>query len=92
MHCGDERAGWKGLIIAGLCFISPAVLITAWVARACQRYGNLPEVQFFIYGIKPANCGDRCPYAFLWKKAVLAYHITEGHYNEVPLAGLKQKQ
>src|ERR1043165_8961961 len=28
MHCGHERAGWKGLIAAGLCFILPAVIIT----------------------------------------------------------------
>ena len=54
MHCGHERAGWKGLIIAGPCFILPAVLITALVAWAYQRHGNLPEVQPFIYGIKPA--------------------------------------
>ncbi|HYG20996.1 MAG TPA: chromate transporter, partial [Ohtaekwangia sp.] len=28
MHCGHERAGWKGLIVAGVCFITPAVIIT----------------------------------------------------------------
>ncbi len=25
MHCGHERAGWKELIVAGVCFIIPAV-------------------------------------------------------------------
>jgi chromate transporter len=54
MHCGHERAGWKGLIIAGICFIVPAVIITAIIAWAYQHYGELPEVQPFIYGIKPA--------------------------------------
>ena len=54
MHCGHERAGWKGLIVAGSCFIIPAVLITALLAWAYQRYGELPQVQPFIYGIKPA--------------------------------------
>ncbi len=29
MHIGHERGGWKGLLIAGCCFIIPAVLITA---------------------------------------------------------------
>ena len=29
MHCGNDRAGWKGLVVAGLCFILPAVIITA---------------------------------------------------------------
>lgn len=54
MHIGHERAGWKGLVVAGACFILPAVLITALVAWAYQAYGHLPKVQPFIYGIKPA--------------------------------------
>lgn len=29
MHIGHERAGWKGLVLAGCCFIIPAVIITA---------------------------------------------------------------
>jgi len=54
MHCGHERAGGKGLVIAGLCFILPAVLITGTLAWAYQQYGKLPEVKVFIYGIKPS--------------------------------------
>jgi chromate transporter len=54
MHIGRERAGWKGLIVAGICFIMPAVIITALFAWGYQLYGHLPEVQPFIYGIKPA--------------------------------------
>jgi chromate transporter len=54
MHCGQERAGWRGLIVAGACFIIPAVIITAVFAWAYQRYGALPAVQPFLYGIKPA--------------------------------------
>lgn len=54
MHCGHERAGWKGLVVAGACFIVPAVIITGVIAWAYQRYGSLPEVRPFLYGIKPA--------------------------------------
>ena len=54
MHCGYERAGWKGLIVAGFCFIFPAVVITAIFAWLYQKYGQLPEVEPYIYGIKPA--------------------------------------
>jgi len=54
MHCGYERAGWKGLFVAGGLFIFPAVLITCFLAWLYQSYGKLPEVQPFIYGIKPA--------------------------------------
>jgi len=54
MHLGHERAGWKGLVVAGSCFIFPAVVITAFFAWLYQQYGKLPQIQPFIYGIKPA--------------------------------------
>jgi chromate transporter len=54
IHIGHERAGWKGLIIAGLCFILPAVIITGILALLYKQYGQLPQLRPFIYGIKPA--------------------------------------
>lgn len=54
MHIGQERGGRKGLVVAGLCFIVPAVIITGLIAWAYARWGQLPRVQPFIYGIKPA--------------------------------------
>lgn len=54
IHIGHERAGWKGLLVAGLCFIIPAVFITGIIAILYKQYGQLPKVQPFIYGIKPA--------------------------------------
>ncbi|MEK6154027.1 chromate efflux transporter [Flavobacteriaceae bacterium 3-367] len=54
MHCGHERAGWKGLFAAGLSFIFPAVVITSVFAWLYQQYGQLPQVAPYIYGIKPA--------------------------------------
>ncbi|EHQ44244.1 chromate efflux transporter [Myroides odoratus] len=54
IHIGYDKAGWKGLIIAGLCFILPAVLLTGVLAYFYKNYGELPQVQPFIYGIKPA--------------------------------------
>lgn len=54
IHIGQDRAGWKGLIVAGLCFICPAVIITLFFAWLYKQYGQLPEVQPFTYGIKPA--------------------------------------
>ncbi len=54
IHIGHERAGWKGLIAAGLCFILPAVFITGFFAWLYKQYGQLPQIQPFIYGIKPA--------------------------------------
>jgi chromate transporter len=54
IHIGHERGGWKGLLVAGACFILPAVLITGVIAWLYKQYGQLPQVQPFIYGIKPA--------------------------------------
>ncbi|WP_027381627.1 chromate efflux transporter [Chryseobacterium daeguense] len=54
IHIGREKAGWKGLLTAGICFILPAVFITGIFAWLYKEYGLLPEVQPFIYGIKPA--------------------------------------
>ncbi|HEX3024259.1 MAG TPA: chromate efflux transporter [Chitinophagaceae bacterium] len=54
IHIGHERAGWRGLVVAGLCFILPAVFITGIFAWLYKQYGQLPQVQPFIYGIKPA--------------------------------------
>ena len=54
MHCGHERAGVKGLFVAGICFIFPAVLITGILAWAYVTYGQLPEIQPVLQGIQPA--------------------------------------
>lgn len=54
MHCGHEKAGWKGMFIAGISFIFPAVLITMIFSWFYKEYGHLPKVEAFIYGIKPA--------------------------------------
>ncbi len=54
IHIGYDHGGWKGLIVAGLCFIVPAVLITAVFAILYKNYGQLPELQPFVYGITHA--------------------------------------
>ncbi len=54
MHCGYVRGGWKGLFVAGSCFIFPAVVITGILAYLYVKYGQLPEVEKYIYGIQPA--------------------------------------
>jgi chromate transporter len=54
MHCGHERAGVAGLFVAGACFIFPAVVLTGLLAMLYVEYGQLPQVEPFIMGIKPA--------------------------------------
>ncbi|MFH6970951.1 chromate efflux transporter [Flavobacterium petrolei] len=79
IHIGNERAGWKGLIAAGLCFILPAVFITGFFAWGYKQYGQLPEIQPFIYGIKPAIIA-----------VILAaiYPLAKKSLKSIPLAGI----
>jgi len=84
MHIGYERAGWLGLLVAGACFIGPAVLITGALGWAYIAYGSLPEVEPFLYGIKPAvlaviagalwKLGTKAITG--WKLAALAVAVT----------------
>lgn len=53
IHIGHRRAGWPGLIVAGVCFILPAMLIVTAIAWAYMRYGQLPEASALLYGVKP---------------------------------------
>ncbi|MCA0931442.1 chromate efflux transporter [Lutimonas saemankumensis] len=57
MHCGHVRAGWKGLWVAGIAFIGPAVFFTLILAIIYGTYGEVPEIAPFFFGIKPAVIG-----------------------------------
>ena len=54
IHLGFLRGGWPGLLLAGGCFIFPAVTLTTILAWAYMTYGAIPEVADLLYGIKPA--------------------------------------
>lgn len=53
IYIGYTQAGWRGLLLAGFCFILPAVLIVSVIAKFYVLYGNLPEISGILYGIKP---------------------------------------
>lgn len=77
MHCGHERAGVKGLFVAGFCFIFPAVTITLFLAWLYVRYGALPEVQPFVQGIQPAVLAIIASAVFkLGKKAIKSWELA----------------
>jgi chromate transporter len=53
IHIGHARAGWPGLLVAGVCFIAPAASIVTGCAWAYVHFGRLPEVTGLLYGVKP---------------------------------------
>ncbi|HTT67512.1 MAG TPA: chromate efflux transporter [Gemmatimonadales bacterium] len=53
IHVGRARAGTPGLIVAGACFIAPAVLVVGAIAWAYVRFGTLPAAAGVLYGVKP---------------------------------------
>lgn len=53
IHLGFVRAGWRGLLVGGLCFASPAMVIVLALAWAYVHFGATPEASALLYGIKP---------------------------------------
>ena len=53
IHIGHARAGWPGLLVAGVAFIVPATLLVGLAAWAYVTYGALPAVSGVLYGVKP---------------------------------------
>jgi chromate transporter len=54
IHLGYHRAGWAGLVVAGSCFIMPAVAIVWLFAMAYVRFGTRVEVAAMLQGMQPA--------------------------------------
>src|ERR1700719_2206587 len=53
IHIGYLCAGWRGLLIAGICFILPAALMVAGLGWLYVHFGKLPGIAGVLYGIKP---------------------------------------
>ena len=53
IYVGQLRAGFPGLVVAGACFILPAMLSVMAIAWGYQRFGTLPQTGGLLYGVKP---------------------------------------
>lgn len=53
IHLGLERGGLAGLVLAGSLFILPAMAIVLLFAMLYTAYGQLPDMNGILYGIKP---------------------------------------
>jgi chromate transporter len=52
IHLGLVRAGFRGLLLAGVCFIVPAMLIILPIAAFYVAFGRTPRVEDALVGIK----------------------------------------
>ena len=53
MHIGWQRAGWPGLVVAGLAFIVPAALLVGLLAAAYTRTSELAAAQSSLAAVQP---------------------------------------
>ena len=53
IYLGLRRAGWRGLVAAGACFIAPAFAIVLSLAVLYDRYGTTPVATDLLYGVTP---------------------------------------
>ncbi|HEY9640334.1 MAG TPA: chromate transporter [Coleofasciculaceae cyanobacterium] len=53
IHIGYERAGMWGLLVAGSCFILPAMLLVWALAALYTHYQTVPQAEWLLYGVKP---------------------------------------
>ncbi len=53
IHIGYLCGGWRGLLIAGSCFILPAAIMVAALARLYMHFGKFPAATAILYGVKP---------------------------------------
>jgi chromate transporter len=57
IYLGLRRAGWRGLVAAGVCFIAPAFAIVLGLAVLYDRYGTTPVATDLLYGVTPVVIG-----------------------------------
>jgi chromate transporter len=53
MHIGRRRAGWAGLVVAGLAFIVPAAVLVGALAAIYVEAGRLPAMQGVLAAVQP---------------------------------------
>jgi chromate transporter len=53
MHIGRKRAGWAGLVAAGLAFIVPAAVLVGTLAAVYVRAGALPVTRGIVAAVAP---------------------------------------
>jgi chromate transporter len=53
LHMGYSRAGWRGMLVSGSCFILPAAFLVLLLTWLYVEYGTTTYAETLFYGIKP---------------------------------------
>lgn len=53
IHLGFVRAGWEGLVLGGVAFIAPAMILVMALAALYVHFRTTPALAGILYGVKP---------------------------------------
>lgn len=53
MFLGYDQAGWRGLLLAGSAFITPAAVLMVIIAWIYTRFSTAPALHHVLYGVRP---------------------------------------
>ena len=65
VHIGLKRAGWRGLIVAGACFILPAAVMVTAIAWAYTEFSGFKVTTGILRGVQPVVIAVICQ--ALWR-------------------------
>lgn len=99
IHIGKLRAGWPGLVVAGVCFILPAFCLVLLLAWLYKTYGALPQTQWLLRGMAPVVvaiivhalwkfAGTALKHRLAWSIALLTLLLVLLGINELAVLGL----
>jgi chromate transporter len=73
-----RRAGWPGLVLGGVCFVLPAMVIVLALAWVYVRYGSTPTGGGVLYGVGPVVIAVVAVAVWELAGAALARHRERG--------------
>jgi chromate transporter len=73
-----RRAGWPGLLLGGVCFVLPAMVIVLALAWAYVRYGATPAGGGVLYGVGPVVIAVVAVAVWELARGALARHHERG--------------
>ncbi|HEX8236054.1 MAG TPA: chromate efflux transporter [Abditibacteriaceae bacterium] len=99
IHIGKLRAGWPGLVVAGVCFILPAFCLVLLLAWLYETYGALPQMQWLLRGMAPVVCaiivqalwkfaGTALKHRLAWLVALASCALLALRVHELTVLGL----